>query len=115
LTVTDGAGVLPYASTFREHTNSTFSIGHTAGPIPLRLVEVTPERVLGAFAHFSLFFHGPSDRVVPQGTYVLEHEVLGALTLFIVPVIGSNSERIVYEAGFSRAAKADQPGTGHAG
>lgn len=35
---------------------------------------------------FSVLFHGPLQPVQPQGMYRLEHERLGALDLFIVPV-----------------------------
>ena len=35
---------------------------------------------------FSVLFHGPCEPVMPQGTYRLEHEQLGALDIFIVPV-----------------------------
>jgi hypothetical protein len=35
---------------------------------------------------FSVLFHGPLDTVLPQGIHRLEHEHLGALELFMVPV-----------------------------
>lgn len=33
--------------------------------------------------------------------YAFHHDTLGSLMLFIVPVVGSNAERIVYQACFS--------------
>ena len=91
---------------FREQLNTVFRVGHNAAAIPLLLAEVTDQRVLGGFEHFSLFFHGPSDRVLPQGTYAMQHDALGTLDVFIVPVIGSNAERIIYQAHFSRPTPA---------
>ena len=35
---------------------------------------------------FSVVFHGPLEPVRPQGIYRLEHEHLGGLELFIVPL-----------------------------
>ena len=35
---------------------------------------------------FSIFFEGPPDVFLQQGVYTLDHEQLGELTLFIVPV-----------------------------
>lgn len=89
------------ASTFRPHVDTTFVADPGARSIPLRLAEIGDERVSGGMKQFSIFFHGPADRLLPQGTYALEHATLGLLALFLVPVAGSNRERIVYEACFS--------------
>ena len=89
---------------FREHVETEFRVQHASGPIPLRLAEVADEHIAGGIHQFSLFFHGPSDRILPQGTYAFRHDALGSLALFIVPVIGSNHERIIYQACFSRPA-----------
>ena len=96
---------LPTAAQFRDQVGTIFEIDHPSGPIPLRLASMSDERVAGGFVFYSLFFHGPSDRLLPQGIYPMEHAVLGRLDLFIVPVLGSNHERIVYEAAFSRAVE----------
>ena len=53
------------------------------------LVEVTEhaDRARGAFrGPFSVLFHGPLQPVGPQGIYRLEHEQLGTLELFLVPI-----------------------------
>jgi hypothetical protein len=99
------AASLPSAAQFRAEVETMFQVNHPLGPIPLRLASMSDERVTGGFVFFSLFFHGPSDRLMPQGIYPMEHAVLGQFDLFIVPVLGSNHERIVYEAGFSRAVE----------
>jgi hypothetical protein len=49
---------------------------------------------------FSLFFHGPSDRFVPQGIHKLKHSVLGEYELFLVPV-GQDKDGFQYEAAFN--------------
>jgi hypothetical protein len=90
--------------TYRAHLGTTFRADHDAGRVDLRLVEVERERVGGGFAQFSIFFHGPADHVLPQAVHTMHHEALGAFALFIVPVVGSNHEGILYQACFSRPA-----------
>jgi len=89
---------------YREHLDTIFQVDDATDPIQLRLVDVADEGVERGIRQFSLFFHGPADRVLPQNTYAFSHEALGSLALFIVPVVGSNAERIVYQACFSVAA-----------
>jgi uncharacterized protein DUF6916 len=90
--------------TFREQLDTIFQLDDPSGPIQLRLVEVADEGVARGIRQFSVFFHGPADRVLPQNTYSFTHEALGSLAFFIVPVVGSNQERIVYQACFSVVA-----------
>ena len=73
-------------------------------PIDLELVSVTeadqPPQP-GARRPFSLHFLGPvSSQYLIQHIYRLEHEEMGALELFIVP-LGSEEGRMRYEAIFS--------------
>lgn len=89
------------AASFRAHLDTMFVADYGDRAVPLRLAEVAGERVTGRLEQFSLYFHGPADRQLPQGTYALAHDALGALALFLVP-IGANSERVVYEACFNR-------------
>jgi hypothetical protein len=88
-------------ATYRAQLETIFRVEQDAVAIPLRLVEVADERVSGGMRQFSLLFHGPADRLLPQGTYALRHDALGDLDLFIVPIVGSNRERIVYQACFN--------------
>ena len=55
----------------------------------------------GQGARFAITFQGPHDRLLPQGTYQVEHEQIGSFPLFIVPV-GSTAGAIQYEAVFNR-------------
>jgi hypothetical protein len=92
--------------TFRAQLDTIFQVEDASGPIRLRLVEVADDGVARGIRQFSLFFHGPADPILPQNTYALQHDALGSLAVFIVPVVGSNRERTVYQACFSVAAPA---------
>jgi hypothetical protein len=89
---------------FRPHVGTPFRVEYApAASAALTLVEVT---VLGGGAGaarrqpFSLLFRGPRAPVLPQRIYRLEHEGMGALELFIVP-IGPDGEGMRYEAIFT--------------
>jgi hypothetical protein len=53
-----------------------------------------------ARAPFSIVFLGPREPVLPQRIYRLEHEQLGTLDLFLVP-IGRDDAGVRYEAVFT--------------
>lgn len=90
---------------FIPHLNSSFSIRlEGIDPIELEMVSVTE---LGekfkppARQPFSLHFLGPvSSQYLIQHIYRLEHEHMGALDLFIVP-LGPEGGRMRYEAIFT--------------
>jgi hypothetical protein len=96
---------------FRAHMSTAFVLdpGDRREPVTLTLVEVTEGRSGGGFHRFSVLFHGPSDRMVGQGLYTIQHQSLGTLELFLVPVIGSNAERMLYEACFSQPIESAAP------
>jgi hypothetical protein len=94
------------AAGFRAHLDTAFLLDRGADRLPLRLVEVSEGRPGGGFVRFSLLFHGPGDAPLAQGSYAFQHDALGSLDMFIVPVIGSTAERMVYEACFSRRVEA---------
>lgn len=94
--------------TFRSQLNTTFRVEASDQPVTLRLAEVVTYRSGGGLEQFSLFFHGPLDCVLAQGTYELRHDSLGLLTLFIVPVLDPDPGRVVYEAAFSRPIRASR-------
>jgi len=91
--------------TFREHVGTIFDVEVDADRVPLRLDEVSDGRSGRGILRFSILFHGPPDRLLPQGMYPFHHAALGAMMLFIVPVVGSNAERILYEAVFTRPTR----------
>ena len=74
--------------------------------IPSRLIAVTPATGgsarparAGGRAPFSLIFRSPPGAPLPQRIYRLQHEELGVLDLFLVP-IGPDAEGMCYEAVF---------------
>jgi len=90
---------------FIPHLNQAFRI-HLDGfdPIELELTDVTEigdAYQSGGRVPFSLHFLGPvSQQYLQQHIYRLEHEQLGSLELFIVP-LGPESGRMRYEAIFT--------------
>jgi hypothetical protein len=76
--------------------------------LDVELVQVTPLRVRSADGReaprqrepFSIVFRGPSNVIVPQRVYPLEHDTMGSYELFIVP-IGPGQGGMLYEAIFS--------------
>jgi len=79
--------------------------------IELELVQATqgrsPGRGSGAgaeYENFSLLFHGPGTRLLPQATYHFAHEQTGEFDLFIVP-IAKEQEVFHYQAIFNRLVR----------
>jgi hypothetical protein len=93
---------------FAKHLNTKFHIPLDEGRVELELVKVegdksTLEKIEG-LNRFTLRFLGPGNFLLPQRIYQLEHDALGALEIFIVP-IGRRDNRHEYEAIFSHVEK----------
>src|SRR5579875_2953642 len=60
----------------------------TGNPIALELVEAhaLPTHSGTPREPFSLIFRGPSDRPLEQQTHTLEHQGIGPVELFLVPI-----------------------------
>ena len=79
---------------FSPHLGSKFKLHMDSGRhLDIELVEATPLSMGGARpAHlsprgaFSIIFFAPSEAELPQQIYRLEHEVLGELEIFLVPI-----------------------------
>ncbi len=98
-----GASPLRGREAWAEALGSRFLLAAEGGGLlPLTLTEVRPEPPLAGYEQFSALFLGPAAFVLPQRTYALRHEGLGALALFLVPV-GRDAAGTRYEAVFSRA------------
>ena len=91
------------AASFEAHMGTPFRI-HFGGESPLVVVlyEVKPHE-----AHpgprsqpFSVYFRGAHPPVLPQRIYPLEHDGLGKLEIFLVP-IGPDAQGMRYEAVFN--------------
>ena len=90
---------------FNPLLEQTFRLHHQPGqpPLEVTLVEVVefgPEPPAGGRQPFSLVFRGPLSPVLPQRIYPLEHPMLGALEIFIVP-LGPEQGGVRYQVIFS--------------
>ena len=91
------------AADFRAVLGSKFRLSAQAVSMEVTLAEVAEAKKSpsAAFrASFSVLFHGALTPVLPQGIYRLEHDRLGALDLFLVPVGPVESAVMAYEAIF---------------
>ncbi len=97
---------------FSKHLNNKFNIQYETGKgetdiigsMEAELVEVSKlgERQADEDQRqsFSVIFRGPVEPVLPQRVYSLEHEGLGKLDLFLVP-IGPDEKGMLYQAVFT--------------
>ena len=87
---------------FAENLNTKFRVPAESGePLELELIEVSEQVRVGAAMSFSVVFRGASSFLLPQRIHHLEHEHLGALDLFLVP-IAREADGFRYEAIFNR-------------
>ena len=93
---------------FEGRVGEVFEVGPAgADGVPLTLVRATESAAAGGAGpagqprlQFSLEFAGDVDLVLPQATYLVHHEQLGELELFLVP-LGPESGAMRYEAAFA--------------
>ena len=90
---------------FKDFVGTVFTVSEDEFPrIPLTLseAELQPARYSrpGARPSFSLMFLCVDERVLPQKIYQLEHDEMGAISLFLVP-IGKDQGGILYQALFN--------------
>lgn len=90
---------------FASHLNTTFTTQSENGQsVPLELAEVAEGALhnpTGGYENFSLFFQGPLEAPLAQQTHELQHDTLGPVAIFLVP-IRREASGIVYEAVFNR-------------
>jgi hypothetical protein len=94
--------------TFAPAVGSTFALHDgDADPLALTLIEggtsfpdAPPADASGTRSPFSLRFLGPLDPILPQRIYRLEHDAVGPLEIFLVPV-GRDASGTHYEAIFA--------------
>ena len=88
---------------FSKHVNTKFRVKGEQ-PMELELTEVKAymgqSNEESEMERFSAFFRGSVDSYLPQGTYALEHEGMGAIDLFLVP-IAKDEKGLRYEAVFN--------------
>lgn len=93
---------------FARHVNTKFFVPLDDRRVELELVKVIGDKSsldkIEGVERFTLYFLGPGDFYLPQRIYPMEHEALGRLEIFIVPV-GIQDKRYQYEAIFSHIEK----------
>lgn len=90
------------ADDFDPHVGSAFTATAPAGGVfELTLVDVSRGTAASARDQFTLTLTGGPNLPVPQGILHLEHEALGGLDLFLVPIGPGADGRHRYEAVFA--------------
>jgi hypothetical protein len=69
--------------------------------VELELVEVSENKVTSHQEYFTIIFSGAPDQFLGQGTRSLQHDKMGTIDLFLVPV-GKDESGIQYESVFNR-------------
>ena len=94
---------LPTRTAFEECRGAKFRVDvGSGGATEFELVEVRALRPStdANGRPFSLLFRGPASPVLPQKMYPMEHDRLGVLSIFVVPV-GQDATGVRYEAIFN--------------
>lgn len=90
------------SQTFRDCLHTNFAMDAApGGTVQLELMELTEGSHSARLENFSLIFRGPLSPYYPQRIYRLNHDLLGELELFLVPV-GPDGSGMLYEAVFNR-------------
>ena len=89
------------ATRMAEYVGTDFEVlDDPANVFCLKLTGVVEQAKTERSEAFSLFFHGPLDRFMPQSIHRLRHLGLGELEIFLVPVAQGNGG-FQYEAVFN--------------
>jgi hypothetical protein len=91
---------LPGLTSFTEQVGSIFEIVDRSSSLELKLMRVVEHSKTANNEAFSVFFLGPIDQFIPQGTRKLRHVQFGELEIFLVPVAKTNAG-FEYEAVFN--------------
>ena len=87
---------------FAVNLNSVFRVQVAPGEAcEIALIELRDGRASARQEQFALTFRGPRDRFLGQGTFPVEHPVMGSFDLFLTPV-GQEADGFLYEAVFNR-------------
>ena len=95
---------------YEDFKNNDGELFHLKGhELYLRLTSVSSRKVSGPWESFSLLFKAEGDFGLEQGTFLLEHDALGELDIFLVPIRQSFDEGAeedtsvtLYESVFNR-------------
>jgi hypothetical protein len=87
---------------FAEGLNTKFKVRlESSDAVELELKQLTEGIITPTQEQFALLFHGPQNPFLQQAIYHVEHDNLGELDLFLVPV-GRDQNGFQYEAVFNR-------------
>ncbi|MDX6306054.1 MAG: hypothetical protein QOI77_3023 [Blastocatellia bacterium] len=87
---------------FAENLNTKFSVRVDGNKtVELELTEITESNSAPNHEQFAVAFRGPADVYLPQQIYPLEHQRMGTMSVFLVPV-GRDEQGFEYEAIFTR-------------
>lgn len=89
---------------FKENLNTPFTVKVENVVMDLQLVECNDLGSTDIQEQFSLIFQGDDHHFLQQMIYPLDHEKLGELSLFLVP-IQKNNRGFQYEAVINRFRK----------
>jgi hypothetical protein len=90
---------------FKENLNSPFKLKVSEElSLALELIECNDLGSSDAQEQYSLIFRGDNQHYLPQMTYDLQHEKLGTVMIFLVPV-RKDTNGYYYEAVFNRFLK----------
>lgn len=92
--------------TFAEHLNTTCRIHDESFALDAELIEANEIQSSPTQEQFSIIFRGPAEPPLTQGIHKIEHDQIGTLELFLVPV-GEDDEGLYYEAYFNRLIEED--------
>jgi hypothetical protein len=93
------------ANIFNQHLHTSFHAQLENGKtVPLKLEEVEERNTSPRIELFFVRFRGPAAPFLTQRIYRMEHEKLGALSIFIT-AIDSDDTGVQYEAVFHRYQK----------
>ncbi|HEY6352740.1 MAG TPA: hypothetical protein VI636_25365 [Candidatus Angelobacter sp.] len=92
------------AKVFAEYLRSKFHTQLGDKKVELELLSVEERESSPRVETFFLCFNGPLIPRLPQQIYLLEHEKLGAFSIFLTAIAG-DTEGISYEAVFNRYRK----------
>jgi len=86
---------------FAKQVGTKFNITDLPVIVEIELIEITEREKTARQECFSLIFRGPSESVLPQSIYTLQHEQLGIGGLFLVAA-GVTEQGVEYQATFNR-------------
>jgi len=89
--------------TFSECLRSTFQVQVPGyGTVPVELTDVTERHDSPKLEQFSLIFYNAAGVHLQQAIYEMQHEKLGTISLFLVPLGPREGVGMDYQAVFNR-------------